>query len=60
MADPVLTLKKNKERLARLQLVKQRAAIRTKKRIQQILDDQAEKEADKAGVPLDAPKKESK
>lgn len=60
MADPVLTLKKNKERLARMTLVKQRAASRTKQRIQMILDEQTENEAEKAGRPLKAPKKESK
>lgn len=46
MAEPTLTLKKNKERLARLELVKKRAASRTKQRIQMVLDDQAERAAE--------------
>lgn len=60
MAEPKLELKKNKERLARLALVKQKARVRTNSRIQMILDDIALKEAEKQGKPLEAPKKESK
>lgn len=46
MATPKLDLKKTKERVARLELVKQRAALRTNQRIQMILDERAMKEAE--------------
>jgi hypothetical protein len=60
MEAPKLELKKNKERLARLQEVKDTATRRTYKRIQLVIDDIAEQKAKKEGQPLEAPKKASK
>lgn len=44
MQEPVLELKKTKERISRLELVKLRAEQRTKRRIAQFLEDQKLKE----------------
>jgi len=60
MEAPKLELRKNKERLARLEAVKQTAASRTNRRIQMIIDDIAEQKAKKEGLSLISSKKESK
>lgn len=51
---PKLELKKNDKQLARLTLIKQRAAQRTNQRIQMILDDRELKEAEAKGLSLEA------
>lgn len=46
MADPKLDLKKTKERVARLEMVKARARMRTNQRIQMQIDEREMKQAE--------------
>lgn len=60
MDAPKLELKKNRERLARLDAVKLTAKNRTNRRIQMIIDDIAEQKAKKEGQTLVPTQKVSK
>lgn len=62
MDEPKIELRKNTERLSRLQMVRKTAAFRTKQRIALINADIAEQKAKKEGRPVFASptKKEGK
>jgi len=60
MDAPKLELRKNNRQLDALKLVRAAAHSRTNQRIAMITADLELQKAKKEGVPLDAPKKESK